>query len=295
MELNKLTPEEEEVIVKKGTEAPFSGKYNEHFESGIYVCRQCALPLYNSKDKFKSSCGWPSFDDELPAAVKRIADPDGMRTEITCARCNAHLGHVFRGERITPKNTRHCVNSISMEFVPKEKVESEVIILGGGCFWCTEAAFSIVPGVLSVDPGYAGGTVQNPTYQQISEGNSGHAEVVRVEYYPKAVSLEKILDVFFTVHDPTQLNRQGDDIGTQYRSVIFYTSKKQKTAVKGYIEKIKEDYERPLTTEVKKIDKFYKAEDYHVDYYRNNPEKGYCTFVISPKIKKLKKKLDLHA
>ncbi|MFH1685707.1 MAG: bifunctional methionine sulfoxide reductase B/A protein [Candidatus Micrarchaeota archaeon] len=292
MELNKLTPEEEEVIVKKGTEAPFSGKYNEHFESGIYVCRQCGVPLYNSKDKFKSSCGWPSFDDELPAAVKRIADPDGMRTEITCARCNAHLGHVFKGEKETPKNIRHCVNSISMEFIPREKVESETIILGGGCFWCTEAAFSLVQGVLSVVSGYAGGTMENPTYQQVCEGNTGHAEVVSIEFYPKAVSIEKILDVFFTLHDPTQLNRQGEDVGTQYRSIILYTSEKQKAEVENYLDRIKDDFEKPLTTEVKKLEKFYKAEDYHKDYYKNNPEKGYCKLVISPKIKKVREKLE---
>ncbi len=293
MDLNKLTPEEEEVIVKKGTEAPFSGRYNEHFESGIYVCRQCALPLYNSKDKFKSSCGWPSFDDELPAAVKRIPDPDGTRTEITCARCNAHLGHVFKGEKATPKNIRHCVNSISMEFIPKEKIESDMIVLGGGCFWCVEAAFSLVQGVIEVASGYAGGGADSPTYQEVCEGNTGHAEVVSVEFYPKAVSIEKILDVFFTVHDPTQLNRQGEDIGTQYRSIILYTSEKQKTEVENYLDRIKNDFTKPLTTEVKKLEKFYKAEDYHKDYYENNPEKGYCTLVISPKIKKVKEKLEL--
>ncbi len=291
MKMSKLTSEEEEVIVKKGTEAPFSGKYNDHFESGIYVCRQCGLPLYNSRDKFKSSCGWPSFDDELPAAVRRTPDPDGMRTEITCKRCGGHLGHVFKGEGITAKNTRHCVNSVSMEFIPREKIESEEIVLGGGCFWCTEAAFSLVQGVLSVASGYAGGTLENPTYQQVCQGNTGHAEVVKVEYYPEAVSLEKILDVFFTVHDPMQLNRQGEDIGTQYRSIILYTSEWQSAEVEKYLGRIKGEFENPITTEVKKLEKFYPAEDYHKEYYKNNPEKGYCTLVISPKIKKVKEKL----
>lgn len=121
MKLNKLTPEEEEVIVNKGTEAPFSGEYEKNTRKGMYVCRRCDAPLYRSEDKFDAHCGWPSFDQEIKGAVKRLPDSDGMRTEIQCARCGAHLGHVFEDERFTEKNVRHCVNSISMKFIPKGK------------------------------------------------------------------------------------------------------------------------------------------------------------------------------
>lgn len=291
MKHRKLTTREEDVIVGKGTEPPFSGKYEKHFEGGIYACRRCGAPLYKSESKFDSHCGWPSFDDELPGAVKRLPDPDGARTEIQCASCGAHLGHLFKGEHLTQKNTRHCVNSVSLEFIPREKVRSETIVLGGGCFWCTEAAFSIVPGVISVAPGYAGGNGDNPTYNQVCSGLTGHAEVVRVEYLPATVPLEKLLDIFFTIHDPTQVNRQGNDRGSQYRSIILFTSGKQEKAVRKYMGAMAQGYGKPVTTEVKKLRKFYPAEESHREYYKKNPNQPYCLLGISPKIRKVRKML----
>ncbi|MGC8637565.1 MAG: methionine-R-sulfoxide reductase, partial [Athalassotoga sp.] len=162
--LNELNPYEEFVIIKKGTERPFTGKYNDFYEQGLYVCKRCGLPLYESDSKFKSECGWPSFDEEIPGAVKRQLDADGKRIEITCAYCGAHLGHLFEGEGYTPKNVRHCVNSVSMEFVPEgEKVQRNRAFFAAGCFWGSEYMFKKYKGVLDTRVGYMGGKVKNPS------------------------------------------------------------------------------------------------------------------------------------
>lgn len=290
MKLNKLTPEEEQVIVHKGTEPPFSGEYDKFFEEGIYVCRRCDTPLYKSEDKFDAKCGWPSFDREIGRAVKRLPDPDGKRTEIICAACQAHLGHVFTGENFTPQNTRHCVNSISLRFVPKAELETAVF--GSGCFWCTDAVFRRLRGVVQVDSGFAGGRKKNPTDEDIISGEAGFAEVVKIDYYPKVISYEDLLNIFFYIHDPTSLNRQGNDIGERYRSIILYLNEFQKKTAEKFIAKLTASraYDKPIITELKSLDKFYKATVEHQDYYEKNPEKPYCQIVIAPKIKKLEEK-----
>jgi peptide methionine sulfoxide reductase msrA/msrB len=275
---NKLTPEEERVIINKGTEPPFSGKYVNHFEDGTYTCKQCGAKLFDSSSKFHSSCGWPSFDDQIEGTVKLQPDADGVRTEIVCANCGAHLGHIFTGEGLTPKNTRYCVNSISLNFDPAQSAQenkTERAIFASGCFWGSEYYFQKAPGVISTTVGYIGGHVDNPTYKQVCTDKTGHAEAVEVIYDPSKTSYEKLAKLFFETHDFTQLNRQGPDIGKQYRSAIFYLDEKQKDVAVKLIEILKQKG-FDVKTEVTPAGKFWPAENYHQDYYKNNGKTPYC-------------------
>jgi peptide methionine sulfoxide reductase msrA/msrB len=273
---NRLMKEEEKVIVSKDTEPPFSGKYNDHWEKGVYVCKRCNAPLYRSEDKFDAGCGWPSFDDELPNAVKRVPDPDGVRIEIVCANCGAHLGHVFVGEDLTEKDVRHCVNSISLSFVPTEGGRrTERAIFAGGCFWGTEHYFKRAKGVISTTVGYIGGRKDNPTYKEVCHGDTGHAEAVEVVFDPDIISYEELVKLFFEIHDPTQVNRQGPDVGEQYRSEIFYLNDEQKAVVEKLIG-ILENKGYKIATKVTKASTFWKAEDYHQDYYDKTGGSPYC-------------------
>lgn len=164
----------------------------------------------------------------------------------------------------------------------------EEIVFGGGCFWCVEAAFGMVEGVVSATPGYTGGTTPAPTYDVVCGGSSGHAEVVRVKFDPSRVTLEELLEVFFTVHDPTSLNRQGADVGTQYRSIILYTSEEQRARVESFMEELGGRYDKPVVTELAELETFWPAEDYHHDYYTQNQHQPYCRVVIAPKLAKLR-------
>ena len=168
--------------------------------------------------------------------------------------------------------------------------QTETAVFGSGCFWCTEAVFEHVPGVKRVVSGYTGGHVPNPTYQQITQGDTGHAEVTRIEFDPAVVSFARLLEVFFESHDPTTLNRQGADEGPQYRSAIFYANDAQKAAAEAAKRAAQKDFDDPIVTEITPLGRFYEAEAYHQDYFKNNPGAGYCSFVIRPKVKKLQQK-----
>lgn len=276
MSLNKLTPEEERIIVHKGTEPPFSGKFWRFGEDGTYLCKRCDAPLFRSEDKFESSCGWPSFDDAIRGAVKEQPDADGVRTEITCAACGAHLGHLFLGEGLTDRNIRHCVNSISLNLVPAKPIHTEATAyFAGGCFWGIEYFLQKATGVISTRAGYMGGESDNPGYEEVCRGTTGHAESVEVVFDPSQTSFEQLARLFFEIHDPTQVDRQGPDIGSQYRSAVFYTDEDQRKTALALVGILEETGYR-VATKLRSAEKFWPAEEYHQDYYEKTGKLPYC-------------------
>ena len=298
MKYNFLTEIERYVIEGKGTEEPFSGEYNDFFEEGVYVCKRCGAELYRSTDKFKSSCGWPSFDDEIEGAVKRLVDADGVRTEIQCSNCGAHLGHVFVGEGFTDKNTRHCVNSVSLRFIPSKNNKSsnsnmtdnlsdqktsslnngnmlKTIYFAGGCFWGTEHYFKQLRGVVETEVGYANGHTENPTYTDVCTDQTGFAETVRIVYDPSVINLEFLTEMYFKAIDPISVNKQGHDVGTQYRTGIYFTEVADRPFLERVYQRIEKEIGKPLAVQLQPLENFYTAEEYHQDYLDKNPD-GYC-------------------
>jgi peptide methionine sulfoxide reductase msrA/msrB len=271
----ELTPFERHVIEDKGTEAPWTGEFVSTREPGTYHCKRCDAALYRSEDKFESNCGWPSFDDEIVSAVRRVDDADGQRVEITCARCDAHLGHVFAGEGHTPKDTRHCVNSISMTFKPTRTETLEKALLASGCFWGTEYHFARMPGVAQTRVGFAGGHVSNPSYKEVCAGTTGHLECVEVQFNPRTTTYEKVLKLFFETHDFGQEDGQGPDIGPQYLSAIFCQDDGQRFMAGQVMGWLRERGHK-VATEVRGKAEFFPAEDYHQKYYFKTAKTPYC-------------------
>ncbi|HEV2296535.1 MAG TPA: bifunctional methionine sulfoxide reductase B/A protein [Tepidisphaeraceae bacterium] len=299
----RLTPEQHRITRTAGTEAAFCGGLLNNKEAGIYLCIGCDLPLFRSDAKFESGTGWPSFFQ--PVASENVREkPDfshGMvRTEINCARCDSHLGHLFDdGPR--PTGLRFCLNSESLKFVKNEDLKkygqtvptTEVAeaVLAGGCFWCVEGVFEELAGVHDVISGYAGGDKATANYQAVSSGGTKHAEAVKIIYDPKQVSYEQLLKVHFATHDPTTKDRQGNDVGPQYRSAIFYADEQEKRLAEAFIEDITESgvFKRPIVTTVEPLTEFFPAEAYHQNYVCRNPSQSYVRSVALPKVEKVRK------
>ena len=291
-----LSPDLYAVAREADTERAFTGTMWNSETKGTYYCAACGLKLFKSNQKFTSSCGWPSFfeQENKESVVFKDDNSFGMRrTEALCGRCNSHLGHLF-DDGPEPTGKRYCMNAISLDFVPdatETKGNLATIVLGGGCYWCVEAVYEKLEGVDKVVSGFAGGTVENPSYEEVCTGRTGAAEVVEITYDKTKTNLDEIFEVFFTVHDPTTLNRQGGDVGTQYRSVIFYATEEQKKAAESIIAELNSAkvYSSKIVTTLEPFKAFYKAKDYHQNYYENNKNQTYCQMVIQPKIEKFEK------
>jgi peptide methionine sulfoxide reductase msrA/msrB len=295
----KLTPMQYRVTQEAGTEPPFRNEYwNEH-RDGVYLDIVSGKPLFTSKDKFDSGCGWPSFTKPISSTdivEKRDASLGMIRTEVRSRGADSHLGHVFDDGPRDKGGLRYCINSASLRFVPVEDLEKEglgaflplfgkaaaapegeVATLAGGCFWGMEDLIRRQPGVIQIEVGYTGGSVAHATY----EHHEGHAEAVQIRFDPSKTTYEALLRFFFRMHDPTTLNRQGNDIGTSYRSAIFYHGEAQKQIA----ERVKAEvgasgkWPRPIVTEITAAGPWWKAEDYHQDYLIKHPGGYTCHFV----------------
>jgi peptide methionine sulfoxide reductase msrA/msrB len=304
----KLSPEQFRILRTQGTERPFCGTLLDNKQHGVYTCAGCGLPLFSSQGKFNSGTGWPSFFQPIARenVTQRSDSSHGMlRAEILCARCDGHLGHVF-DDGPAPTGLRFCLNSESLLFTEESQLakladpaattthsaSTAVAYLAGGCFWCTEAAFEQLRGVVDVSSGYAGGAQATATYKQVCSGTTGHAEVIRITYQPSVISYDQLLEVFFDAHDPTQLNRQGGDVGTQYRSAIFYTSETEQQAAQQKIAQLTQarKFSQPIVTSLEPLKEFFPAEDYHQDYARLNPEQPYIQSHALPNACKVRAK-----
>ena len=288
----KLTPEQYEVTQNDATEAPFKNAYWDSKKAGIYVDIVSGEPLFSSIDKFDSGTGWPSFFTSLETQniiERKDRKLFRMRTEVRSKQADGHLGHVFQ-DGPTPTGLRYCINSAALRFIEAQKLKEEGYekfaapfraTLAGGCFWGVEEIFRKHPGILETTVGYTGGTLQNPTYEDVKTGKTGHAETIDIIFDPQKISYEAVLKYFFRLHNPTTLNQQGNDIGTQYRSAIFYHDAKQKQIAIKVKEEVQKSgkWKGQVVTEIVHASPFYKAEDDHQKYLQKNPNGYTCHYL----------------
>jgi peptide methionine sulfoxide reductase msrA/msrB len=299
----KLSAEQFAVTQQCGTEPAFRNAYWDNHKPGIYVDVVSGEPLFSSLDKFDSGTGWPSFTQPVKGTEiveKKDTEFGLVRTEVRSKVADSHLGHVFDDGPADKGGMRYCINSASLKFIPVEEMDRagygqylepfvkaglikapvrETAVLAGGCFWGMEEIIRKIPGVVKTTVGYTGGTTANPTYEEVCTGGTGHAEAIQVEFDSTRLGYESLLDYFFRMHDPTTLNRQHNDVGTQYRSAIFYTSEAQKQTAERVKQEQSGKFKRLITTEITAATKFYSAEDYHQKYLVKNPG-GYTCHVL---------------